>query len=97
MAKVGDDDNDNEEEQEEGYGDGMSVQSPKVTHLAGPSAKQKLAATFNDMATWFEHNLCRSLQDRESSTPRAPETRMYLLHIQSRFNSESRSTSLILL
>ncbi|KAG2357559.1 hypothetical protein BDR07DRAFT_1490590 [Suillus spraguei] len=82
MANIGDDEDEDEEEQEEGYGDGTSVQSPKVTRLAGPSMKQKLAATFNDMATWFEHNPCCSSQDHKSSTPRAPETRMYLLYIQ---------------
>ncbi|KAG2087625.1 uncharacterized protein F5147DRAFT_658914 [Suillus discolor] len=50
---------DNEEEEYEegdGDGDGMSVQLPKVTRMQGPLLKQRLAATFDDMArTVTEH------------------------------------------
>lgn len=96
MAEVGDDEDDkDDEDDEEGYGGGTSVGS-KVLRLVGPSATQKLAATFDDMATWFEHNptMCtskfyvprRSSQDSENPILKAPEVRMYLLHVQSRFN-----------
>ncbi|KAG1729930.1 hypothetical protein EDB19DRAFT_1832236 [Suillus lakei] len=80
MAKVGDDnDNDDDKEEEEEEEGGRTL---KVMPLAGPSAKQKLAATFDQMAAWFEQNLRRSPQDREDPTHKAPETRMYLVHVQ---------------
>ncbi|KAG1722778.1 hypothetical protein EDD22DRAFT_962142 [Suillus occidentalis] len=70
-AEEGDDD-------EEGHEEGMSVWLPKVMRMQGPSAKQRLAATFDDMASWFEQN-SQSCKDR---TYRAPESRMYLLDVQ---------------
>ncbi|KAG1749186.1 hypothetical protein EDD22DRAFT_958089 [Suillus occidentalis] len=81
-AEEGDDDEEDEFEEgdddEEGHEEGMSVWLPKVTRMQGPSAKQRLAATFDDMASWFEQN-SQSCKDR---TYRAPESRMYLLDVQ---------------
>ncbi|KAG1867358.1 hypothetical protein F4604DRAFT_1927661 [Suillus subluteus] len=90
MAKVGDDDEEEEvgeeeeegEEGEEGYGDGTSVGSAKVMRLARPLATQKLAATFDDMATRFEQNQHCSSQGCENATHGVPEARMYLVHVQ---------------
>ncbi|KAG1836179.1 hypothetical protein DFJ58DRAFT_847121 [Suillus subalutaceus] len=84
MAKVGDDDEEEEgeEEGEEGYGDGTSVGSVMVTRLARPLATQKLAATFDDMATRFEQNQRCSSQGCENATHGVPEARMYLVHVQ---------------
>ncbi|KAG1900758.1 uncharacterized protein F5891DRAFT_979988 [Suillus fuscotomentosus] len=77
---------DEEEEYEEGDGDGdgdgMSVRLPKVMQMQEPSAKQRLAATFDDMASWFEQNLPSLSQSRKDCTHGAPESRMYLLDIQ---------------
>lgn len=74
-----------EYEEGDGDGDGMSVWSPKVTQMQGPSVKQRLAAAFDDMASWFEQNLPSLSQSHKDSTHGAPKSRMYLLDIQSRF------------
>ncbi|KAG1887524.1 uncharacterized protein F5891DRAFT_988172, partial [Suillus fuscotomentosus] len=50
-ANVGDDDEDEDEDEYGEDSDGPSTQSPMVTSLPGMSAKQRLAATFDDMAT----------------------------------------------
>ncbi|KAG1760183.1 hypothetical protein EDD22DRAFT_848661 [Suillus occidentalis] len=70
-AEEGDDD-------KEGHEEGMSVWLLKVMRMQGPSAKQRLAATFDNMASWFKQN-SQSCKDR---THRAPESRMYLLDVQ---------------
>ncbi|KAG2119466.1 uncharacterized protein F5147DRAFT_647424 [Suillus discolor] len=80
-AEVGEEEEE-EEEEEEGYGDGTSVQSPKVTCLPGPSAKQRLAVTFDEMATHFEQNPASSSESLQAPSHRAIESRMYLLHVQ---------------
>ncbi|KAG1787212.1 uncharacterized protein HD556DRAFT_1312927 [Suillus plorans] len=82
LAEVGDEEEEKEEEGYDEYGDGMSVRSPKVTCLPGLSAKQRLAATFDEMATRFGQNPATSLQSRQAPTHRALKSRMYLLHIQ---------------
>ncbi|KAG2085237.1 uncharacterized protein F5147DRAFT_782149 [Suillus discolor] len=72
------DDKDEEEEYGDGDGDRQPVWSPKVTRLLGASAKDRLAATFNDMVTQFERNptsLSHGCQN-------LAESRMYLLHVQ---------------
>ncbi|KAG2028667.1 hypothetical protein BDR03DRAFT_1019500 [Suillus americanus] len=72
-----------EEEEEENNnnndgGGGPSVRPPKVTRLLGPSTKDRLAVTFDHMATQFEQNLATSSRGRQFHI----EDRMYLLHIQ---------------
>ncbi|KAG1838512.1 hypothetical protein C8R48DRAFT_782380 [Suillus tomentosus] len=79
-AEVGDEEE--EEEEEEGYEDGTSVQSPKVTCLPGLSAKQRLAVTFDEMATHIEKNPASSSKSLQAPSHRAIESRMYLLHVQ---------------
>ncbi|KAG1885840.1 uncharacterized protein F5891DRAFT_1201663 [Suillus fuscotomentosus] len=80
LHEAEEDDEDEEEEEEEEVGEvGLSVQSPKATRLPGPSAKQRLAATFDDMATRFEQNPQNSSQGRQDPTI---ENRMYLLNVQ---------------
>ncbi|KAG1790361.1 uncharacterized protein HD556DRAFT_1310749 [Suillus plorans] len=69
-------------DEEEEDSDGRSAQLPKVMHLPGPSAKERLAATFNDMASRFEGNPPTSPEDRPDPTHRAPQSRMYLMHVQ---------------
>ncbi|KAG2048682.1 hypothetical protein BDR06DRAFT_1071144 [Suillus hirtellus] len=78
-AEAGDEE---EEEEEEGYGDGTSVQSPKVTCLPGLSAKQRLAVTFDEMATRIEKNPASSSKSLQAPSHRAIKSRMYLLHVQ---------------
>ncbi|KAG2048984.1 hypothetical protein BDR06DRAFT_1012511 [Suillus hirtellus] len=70
-AEVGDEE---EEEEEEGYGDGMSMQSPKVTCLPGPSAKQRLAVTFDEMATHIEKNPASSSKSLQAPRKQFPIT-----------------------
>ncbi|KAG1856567.1 hypothetical protein C8R48DRAFT_775969 [Suillus tomentosus] len=78
-ADVGDDEEEEEEYDGEDW-DGPSTQSPIVTSLPGTSAKRRLAATFDDMATRFEQHLPSSSEDNLAY--RSPESRMYLLHVQ---------------
>ncbi|KAG1847298.1 hypothetical protein C8R48DRAFT_677640 [Suillus tomentosus] len=82
LDEAEEDDEEEEYEEGDGDGDGMSVRSPKVTRMQGPSAKQRLAATFDDMASWFEQNSPSLSQSRKDRTHGAPESRMYLLDIQ---------------
>ncbi|KAG2122206.1 hypothetical protein BD769DRAFT_1746834 [Suillus cothurnatus] len=88
-AEEGDDEEDEYEEDEyeedeyvEVDEDRTSVRKPKVTRMPGPSAKQRLTATFDDMANWFEQNSHSSSQSRQGRTQTAPESRMYLLDVQ---------------
>ncbi|KAG2090476.1 uncharacterized protein F5147DRAFT_658146 [Suillus discolor] len=73
-------DDENDEEEEEVGEVGPSARSPKAMHLPGPSAKQRLATTFDDMATWFEQNP----QNSSSQGHQDPtiENGMYLLNVQ---------------
>ncbi|KAG2151803.1 hypothetical protein BD769DRAFT_1380674 [Suillus cothurnatus] len=73
-----DDDDDDEEEEEATEGGGSSGGFAKVTRLLGPSAKDKLAATFDDMVARFEQNPASSSRGRQLPT----EDRMYLLRVQ---------------
>ncbi|KAG2047192.1 hypothetical protein BDR06DRAFT_976911 [Suillus hirtellus] len=82
LDEAKEDDEEEEYEEGDGDGDGMSVRSPKVTRMQGPSAKQRLAATFDNMASWFEQNSPSLSQSRKDRTHGAPESRMYLLDIQ---------------
>jgi hypothetical protein len=54
--------------------------------MPGPSVKQRLTATFDDMANWFKQNLHSSSQSCQGCTQTAPESRMYVLDVQSRFH-----------
>jgi hypothetical protein len=92
-AEEGDDEEDEykeDEYEEDEYvevdEDRTSMRKPKVTRMPGPSAKQRLTATFDDMANWFEQNSHSSSQSRQGRTQTAPESRMYLLDVQSRFH-----------
>ncbi|KAG1763902.1 hypothetical protein EV702DRAFT_1205303 [Suillus placidus] len=67
-----------EEEEEEEDGGGPSVRSPKVIRSLGPSAKDRLAATYDNMATRFERNATTPSHGRQVLI----EDRMYLLHVQ---------------
>lgn len=78
-----------EGEEDDGNADGPSAQSPKVVHIIGLSAKDRLATTFNAMFDRFAENLSLSSEGRQahhgeaalSSCVIAP--RMYLLHVTS--------------
>jgi ribosomal protein L24 len=78
-----DDDNDNDD------ADRPSVQSPKVVHIIGPSAKDRLTTKFDTMFDRFAENPSPSSERRQaqhyeaalSSCVNAP--RMYLLHVTS--------------
>ncbi|KAG1758513.1 hypothetical protein EDD22DRAFT_849956 [Suillus occidentalis] len=81
-AEDGDDEEDEYgegDDEEDGDEEGTSVRLREVTRLQGPSAKQRLAATFDDMASWFETNSSQNCWDHAQRTP---ESRMYLLDIQ---------------
>ncbi|KAG0691716.1 hypothetical protein DFH29DRAFT_883868 [Suillus ampliporus] len=79
-----------DEEGEEGEEDeeGPSVRLPTATHLSGPSAKDRLAAAFDNIYDRIQENPPSSSEGRHArhckaaSFPRAIEGRMYLLHIQ---------------
>ncbi|KAG1907980.1 uncharacterized protein F5891DRAFT_974570 [Suillus fuscotomentosus] len=63
LHEAKEDDEDEEEEEEEEVGEvGLSVRPPKATHFPGLSAKQRLAATFDNMVTQFEQNPQNSSQ-----------------------------------
>jgi hypothetical protein len=87
-AEEGDDEEDEYKEDEyvEVDEDRMSVCKSKVMRMPGSSVKQRLTATFDDMANWFEQNSHSSSQSRQGCTQTAPESRMYLLDVQSRFH-----------
>lgn len=92
-------DDDDEEERDDDDDDGTSVSSPQITQLPGTSAKERLAATIDNLVTRFEENPPKSSQDRQGTTNRdtlssgailsashqfqTAEKRMYLLRVQS--------------
>ncbi|KAG2134235.1 hypothetical protein BD769DRAFT_1385819 [Suillus cothurnatus] len=91
-------DDDDEEERDDDDDDGTSVSSPQITQLPGTSAKERLAATIDNLVTRFEENPPKSSQDRQGTTNRdtlssgaipsashqfqTAEKRMYLLRVQ---------------
>ncbi|KAG2086098.1 hypothetical protein BD769DRAFT_1397002 [Suillus cothurnatus] len=64
-AEEEDEDEDEDEEEDEEDVGGPFVRSPKVTRFLNPSAKDRLAATFDDMATRFEQNSATSSHGRQ--------------------------------
>lgn len=85
-ADVGDDEEEEEEEEYDGEdADGPSTQSLMVTNLPGTSAKRRLAETFDDMATRLKQYLPSSSEGRQDLAYRTPQSRMYLLCVQSEF------------
>ncbi|KAG1875896.1 hypothetical protein C8R48DRAFT_768751 [Suillus tomentosus] len=76
-----------EGEEDDDDADGPSAQSPKVVHIIGPSAKDRLATTFDALFDRFAENPSLSSEGRQahhgdaalSSSVIAP--RMYLLHV----------------
>ncbi|KAG2129391.1 hypothetical protein BD769DRAFT_1387344 [Suillus cothurnatus] len=77
-AEEEDEDEDEDEEEDEEDVGSPFVRSPKVTRFLNPSAKDRLAATFDDMATRFKQNSATSSHGRQFPI----EDRMYLLHVQ---------------
>lgn len=83
-----------EDEDDEG---GDFERSQIAIHVSGPSAKERLAKRFDDLASKFEENSSHSSQGRRALTSKAasipssltnvlaPENKMYLLDIQSMF------------
>ncbi|KAG1812316.1 hypothetical protein EV424DRAFT_1349352 [Suillus variegatus] len=71
-----------EADEEEKDSDRWSAQLPTVMHLQGLSAKERLAATFNNMASRFKGNPPISPEDRLDLMHRAPQSRIYLMHVQ---------------
>jgi len=96
-----DDDDEEEQDDDDDDDDGTSVSSPQITQLPGTSAKERLAATIDNLVTRFEENPPKSSQGRQGTTNRdtlsssvipsashqfqTAEKRMYLLHVQSTF------------
>ncbi|KAG1787811.1 uncharacterized protein HD556DRAFT_1448317 [Suillus plorans] len=80
-----------EDEDDEG---GDFERSQIAIHVSGPSAKERLAKRFDDLASKFEENSSHSSQGRRALTSKAasipssltnvlaPENKMYLLDIQ---------------
>ncbi|KAG2067229.1 hypothetical protein BDR04DRAFT_1120628 [Suillus decipiens] len=89
---------DEEEEQDDDDDDGTSVSSPQIMQLPGTLAKERLAATINNMVTRFEENPPKSSQGHQGTTYRdtlssgailsashqfqTAKKRMYLLRVQ---------------
>ncbi|KAG1858586.1 hypothetical protein C8R48DRAFT_775023 [Suillus tomentosus] len=94
IVEASEDDDENDEEEEEEDEGGRPELAQKVTRMSGPSAKERLAKIFDDLANRFEENPgnssqgCRALAPRAASIPLSPlrvlppQNRMYLLHIQ---------------
>ncbi|KAG2742215.1 hypothetical protein P692DRAFT_20879773, partial [Suillus brevipes Sb2] len=86
------DEKDEKEEDEEDEGEedeeGPSARLLTVTHLSGPSAKDRLAAAFDNIYDRIQESPPSSSEGRHArhskavSFPRAIEGRMYLLHVQ---------------
>ncbi|KAG2737355.1 hypothetical protein P692DRAFT_20883658 [Suillus brevipes Sb2] len=81
------DEKDEKEEDEEDE-EGPSARLPTVTYLSGPSAKDRLAAAFDNIYDRIQESPPSSSEGRHArhskavSFPRAIEGRMYLLHVQ---------------
>jgi hypothetical protein len=101
LLEASEDDDDKEEQDDDDDDDGTSVSSPQIMQLPGTLAKERLAATIDNLVTRFEENPPKSSQGRQGSTNRdtlssgvipsashqfqTAKKRMYLLCVQSTF------------
>ncbi|KAG2151042.1 uncharacterized protein EDB93DRAFT_1249538 [Suillus bovinus] len=92
ITEADEDDEEEEDDDEERGSDGVSEQSLKVVRNFGPSAKDRLAATFNNIFDRVEgtapslSELCQARHCIAVPSSRVIGGRMYCLHVNSTFS-----------